>query len=172
MTFQQFRKQWDDYLADWYAWRRNPGKAMPADGPSCYFSPSNLNSGEIMSNVDYMPEPYYTGDSFVNAMDWEDLTDAVVVLDLNPGLSHPNDKLKSVSYPNALIVNRLASGTYSDVNKDFSPFISAHVNIPGVQWWDANRLNWISRFFDEPKHLLKRRMFALEMCPFHSKKFQ
>ena len=175
MTFKEFKEQWGNYLGNWYNCRKPANATVPVlpsgvkPDAECFFNTSNAK--DIKANIDYMPEPYYTGTDFLLATDWAQLEGSIVVLDLNPGLSHPNDCLKNVNWHNPEIVNNLANGSYSDINAEYSPFISTNYAVPGVQWWDGNRLSWISRFFDISQDLVKNKMFALEMCPFHSKKW-
>jgi hypothetical protein len=116
-----------------------------------------------------MPEPYYTGEAFKGAERWKDFKDAIVVLDLNPGLSHESDSLKSKNSPSHPILEDLAKGGYSKgINNDkYSPFISTNKSIPGVTWWKSKRLAWFSRFLSMGN--VREKMFALELCPFHSK---
>lgn len=73
---------------------------------------------------------------------------------------------KSPSHP---ILDDLAKWGYSEGinNYKYSPFISTNKSIPGVTWWESKRLPWFSRFLSVGN--VREKMFAFELCPFHSK---
>lgn len=172
-TYKDYKDFWDIFLNKWlgdhnYFIQNDPdGQAFfPKD--SC----GNLIQTDLYKNIAYMPEPYYTGEAFKGAECWEDFKDAIVVLDLNPGLSHEADSLKSKNSPSHPILEDLEEWGYSKgINNDkYSPFISTNNSIPGVTWWKSKRLAWFCRFLSvDSVDNVREMMFAFELCPFHSK---
>lgn len=169
MTYRDYKSFWDNFLHKWHS---NHDDFVQNDLAGRAFFPRN-SSGKVMEtdlykNISCMPEPYYFGEAFSNAASWQDFDAAVVVLDLNPGLSHDADSLKSKNSPYHPILDDLAKGNYSTViNSRYSPFISTNPTIPGVTWWKSKRLAWFSRFLSTPD--VREKIFAVELCPFHSK---
>jgi hypothetical protein len=170
MTYRDYKSFWDIFLNKW---RSNHDDLIQNDPAGQAFfainSSGNYINSDLYTNITCMPEPYYTGEAFKGAERWEDFKDAIVVLDLNPGLSHESDSLKSKNSPSHPILEDLAKGGYSKgINNDkYSPFISTNKSIPGVTWWKSKRLTWFSRFLSMGN--VREKMFALELCPFHSK---
>jgi hypothetical protein len=170
MTYRDYKSFWDIFLNKW---RSNHDDLIQNDPAGQAFFPKdsrgNLIQTDLLENIACMPEPYYTGEAFKGAERWEDFKDAIVVLDLNPGLSHESDSLKSKNSPSHPILEDLAKGGYSKgINNDkYSPFISTNKSIPGVTWWKSKRLTWFSRFLSVGN--VREKMFAFELCPFHSK---
>ena len=168
MTYKEYKDFWDNFLKKWM---ENHDDFIMNDPDGQAFFPKNsqgnLIQTDLYRNITYMPEPYYFGDAFLNATDWSDFNDAIVVLDLNPGLSHKADCLKCKEDPNPLILKDLAKGYSTEINPKYSPFINTHSTIPGVTWWKSKRLTWFSRFLSVGN--VRGKMFAFELCPFHSK---
>ena len=169
MNLRYYFDFWDAFVYDWYC-------GTLANDPYVNFKDSNKRKD---LNRDYMPEPYYTGENLkpddsgnINA------ENAIVVLNLNPGLSHINDFYKHHDLsccPAAKIIHDYSTKLnkkYSEVNKRYSPFISTNTDIPGVEWWESTRLDWISRFLSNGKiKKCKDSIFAMELCPWHSQAF-
>ena len=168
MTYKEYKDFWDNFLKKWM---ENHDDFIMNDPDGQAFFPKNsqgnLIQTDLYRNIIYMPEPYYFGDAFLNATDWSDFNDAIVVLDLNPGLSHKADCLKCKEDPNPLILKDLAKGYSTEINPKYSPFINTHSTIPGVTWWKSKRLTGFSRFLSVGN--VRGKMFAFELCPFHSK---
>ena len=105
MTYKEYKDFWDNFLKKWM---ENHDDFIMNDPDGQAFFPKNsqgnLIQTDLYRNIIYMPEPYYFGDAFLNATDWSDFNDAIVVLDLNPGLSHKADCLKCKEDPNPLIL--------------------------------------------------------------------
>ena len=169
-TYKEYKDFWDIFLKNWL---ENHDDFILKDPDGQAFFPKdsrgNLIQTDLLKNIAYMPEPYYTGEAFKGAERWEDFEDAIVVLDLNPGLSHEYDSRKCKNSPSHPILDDLAKEGYSEGinNAKYSPFISTDETIPGVTWWKSKRLNWFSRFL--PVDNVREKMFAFELCPFHSK---
>ena len=169
-TYKEYKDFWDNFLKNWL---RNHNAFILNDPNGQAFFPKdsrgNLILTNLLKNIAYMPEPYYTGEAFKGAERWEDFEDAIVVLDLNPGLSNVYDSLKCKNSPSHPILDDLKKEDYSKGinNAKYSPFISTNATIPGVTWWKSKRLNWFSRFLSVGN--VREKMFAFELCPFHSK---
>ena len=84
MTYKEYKAFWDNFLQKWW---KNPVDFIMNDPDGQAFFPKNsqgnLIQTDLYRNITYMPEPYYFGDAFLNATDWSDFNDAIVVLDLN-----------------------------------------------------------------------------------------
>jgi hypothetical protein len=173
MTYRDYKSFWDIFLNKW---RSNHDDLIQNDPAGQAFfainSSGNYINSDLYTSITCMPEPYYFGSNFLNATDWSDFNDAIVVLDLNPGMSHEKEdrKKKGDDHPHD-ILDALAKGSYSTkINStDYSPFMcnSEDSTIPGVTWWKSKRLAWFSRFLSMGN--VREKMFALELCPFHSK---
>lgn len=169
MSYNNYIKFWDDFLSKWHRNHEDFIRNNP-DGRA-FFSINSRGkyiNASLYNNIKCMPEPYYFGEDFINATSWADFKDAIVVLDLNPGMSHEADCLKTKDSPSHPILNNLAIGTYSTrINPNYSPFITRNPTIPGVTWWKSKRLAWFARFLSVND--VRKKMFAFELCPFHSK---
>ena len=169
-TYKEYKDFWDNFLKEW---RKNHYGFIRKDPDGQAFFPKdsigNLIQTDLLENIAYMPEPYYTGVAFKGAVRWVDFKDAIVVLDLNPGLSSKYDEDKSKNSTSHPILDDLAKWDYSEGinNYKYSPFISTNKSIPGVTWWESKRLPWFSRFLSVGN--VREKMFAFELCPFHSK---
>ena len=163
-NYKEYKDFWDIFLKKW---RDNHDDFILNDLDGQAFFPQdsrgNLIQTDLLENIAYMPEPYYTGEAFKGAERWEDFEDAIVVLDLNPGLSHEYDSLKCKNFPSHPILDDLDKGGYSKgINNDkYSPFISTDETIPGVTWWKSKRLPWFSRFLSVGN--VREKMFAFEL---------
>ena len=169
-TYKEYKDFWDNFLKNWLS-NHNAFILNDPNGQAFFPKDSrgNLIQTDLLKNIAYMPEPYYTGEAFKGAERWEDFEDAIVVLDLNPGLSHVYDSLKCKNSPSHPILDDLKKEDYSKGinNAKYSPFISTNATIPGITWWKSKRLNWFSRFLSVGN--VREKMFAFELCPFHSK---
>lgn len=169
-NYKEYKDFWDIFLKKW---RDNHDDFILNDLDGQAFFPQdsrgNLIQTDLLENIAYMPEPYYTGEAFKGAERWADFKDAIVVLDLNPGLSSKSDEDKSKKSTSHPILDDLDKGGYSKgINNDkYSPFISTDETIPGVTWWKSKRLTWFSRFLSVGN--VREKMFAFELCPFHTK---
>ena len=169
MSYNNYIKFWDDFLSKWH--RNHEDFIRNNRDGRAFFSINSRGkyiNASLYNNIKCMPEPYYFGEDFINATSWADFKDAIVVLDLNPGMSHEADCLKTKDSPSHPILNNLAIGTYSTrINPNYSPFITRNPTIPGVTWWESKRLAWFARFLSVDD--VRKKMFAFELCPFHSK---
>ena len=169
MSYNNYIKFWDDFLSKWH--RNHEDFIRNNRDGRAFFSINSRGkyiNASLYNNIKCMPEPYYFGEDFINATSWADFKDAIVVLDLNPGMSHEADCLKTKESPSHPILNNLAIGTYSTrINPNYSPFITRNPTIPGVTWWESKRLAWFARFLSVDD--VRKKMFAFELCPFHSK---
>ena len=169
-TYNEYKDFWDNFLKEW---RKKHYDFIRKDPNGQAFFPKdsigNLIQTDLLENIAYRPEPYYTGVAFKGAVRWVDFKDAIVVLDLNPGLSSKYDEDKSKNSTSHPILDDLAKWDYSEGinNYKYSPFISTNKSIPGVTWWESKRLPWFSRFLSVGN--VREKMFAFELCPFHSK---
>ena len=168
MNLKNYFDFWDAFVYNWYC-------GTLVNDPYVNFKGSNKKK-EL--NRDYMPEPYYTGKNLILNDGNINAENAIVVLNLNPGLSHINDFYKHHDLsccPAAKIIHDYSTKLnkkYSEVNKRYSPFINQDQNIPGVEWWEKTRVNWIKRFLAiNDINECKDSIFAMELCPWHSQAF-
>lgn len=156
LTFDssRFLTDWDIEIKYWAA----NGKILPSGGMSIFNHEAGLSK-------DYLPEPYYGNIE----------NPSIVVLNINPGSSSPNEQTKHFSSKtavNTLTYNLIHTfgGLYSGFQKTYSPFLCTNHNVPGVDWWKDNRinfLNWVVRKCSRNSYA-DTAPFALEMCPLHS----
>ena len=100
MSYNNYIKFWDDFLSKWHRNHEDFIRNNP-DGRA-FFSINSRGkyiNASLYNNIKCMPEPYYFGEDFINATSWADFKDAIVVLDLNPGMSHEADCLKTKDSP-------------------------------------------------------------------------
>ena len=168
MNLKNYFDFWDAFVYNWYC-------GTLVNDPYVNFKGSNKKK-EL--NRDYMPEPYDTGKNLILNDGNINAENAIVVLNLNPGLSHINDFYKHHDLsccPAAKIIHDYSTKLnkkYSEVNKRYSPFINQDQNIPGVEWWEKTRVNWIKRFLAiNDINECKDSIFAMELCPWHSQAF-
>ena len=161
-----FYAPWDEFVKSW--WNAN---AQPIDSVTNGFKKGrHLDLGEL-------PEPYLGSPQGAKA----------VIINYNPGMSAPNEDTKfykSYNRRGALITefaDRYGS-SYHRFVRDWSALNSTLDNhcpaVPGVKWWKG-RFKWIERFM---KHfpckvaggsgIRREDVFALEICPYHSKGWQ
>ena len=141
--------------------------------------------GDCDFNEDELPEPYQ-GDpkSGVDA----------VVLNLNPGMSqighygvymgkdleatkfHSNINKPEAQVPSGWLIRKFrdeAECSYRKFVSNWSclnPDLSGHdPEVCGVYWWETRRMRWLCQIYD--KTLCPSRVFAPEICPFHSRSF-
>lgn len=163
---KEFYDQWDRFVKNW--WDAN---AQPSDSVTNGFKKGrHLDLGEL-------PEPYLGSPQGAK----------VVIINYNPGMSAPNEDTKFYKTYNrrdALITKFVDEydRSYHRFVKDWSALNSALdkrcPSIPGVKWWKG-RFKWIERFM---KHfpckvadgfcIRREEVFALEICPYHSKSWQ
>ena len=96
MSYNNYIKFWDDFLSKWH--RNHEDFIRNNRDGRAFFSINSRGkyiNASLYNNIKCMPEPYYFGEDFINATSWADFKDAIVVLDLNPGMSHEADCLKT-----------------------------------------------------------------------------
>ena len=76
-TYKEYKDFWDIFLNKWL---KNHDDFILNDPDGQAFFPKNSRGNLILTNllknIAYMPEPYYTGRSFKGAERWEDFKDA------------------------------------------------------------------------------------------------
>lgn len=194
-TFENFIKHWDDLIEEW---KESPETTIKKDKYLTKFSVDNkakskLYKGEIGDKefefYKYLPEAYL-GDP---------RNCCAVILNLNPGFgisptddikNHPDYKLQHHDFHkdnrNKYSVGALAFTPYLDINliQDIENGDTDIKDVPGgLHWWrgkyDRNANIWYGGRVDYIKHLYKLYFdketnilpFALEICPWHSHKF-
>lgn len=163
MKLREIPEYWNKYLAEW---DKDPqAKADEEKKHGRFFKYSRvLNAG-----IHYLPEPYYG-----------DLQNPLcVIIDLNPGLSSPFD-FKKDRNAEGCIYSFFHTHDYSKVNDYYSPFLQSSIakngtpcEVPGTQWWQNNRMKWIISFIKQytGEPIRNNDPLALELCPWHSKKW-
>lgn len=175
-----YYKFWDQFVKDWFTFiSRN--KTISEVAIVSFGKASCIN-------VDELPEPYLgSPDGELEA----------VFLNLNPGMSD-NDLEEQKFYSCKDIVKPGHSETRGWLIKEFvdkfnisykafikekSPLdtnnIDHHPELCGVEWWltgkgrkgKGSRINWVKRIYGKTT-LDSRKVFAPELCPFHSKKWE
>ena len=178
--WQWYCDSWDDFVRSWFDERRG--------NPICTEYKRIVDGYRKCVkdlNCDELPEPYQ-GDpkSGVDA----------VVLNLNPGMSqkghygsyegndleatkfYSNIDVSSELVPSGWLIKKFrdeANCSYRDYVTRWSclnPDLRRHEpEVCGVYWWQVDgRMNWVRQIYGNDQ-LCSSRVFAPEICPFHSK---
>ena len=157
-TPADFYKEWDDVISEWLKCN------YPFDAQKNPLT--NLNDGTL--SLQHLPEPYY-GD-----MDHP----SIVIINLNPGTGlceqcHLRNKVLGI------LVNDVKNASYSKMAKVFpidhmSP--NVHMPLESINWW-TSRLEWIKHILKVREDMgisinKKKKPFAIELVPLHSKSFK
>ena len=157
-TPADFYKEWDDVISKWLKCKD------PFDAQKNPLT--NLNDGTL--SLQHLPEPYY-GD-----MDYP----SIVIINLNPGTGlceqcHLRNKVSGI------LVNDVKNASYSKMAKVFpidhmSP--NVHMPLESINWW-TSRLEWIKHILKVREDMgisidKKKKPFAIELVPLHSKSFK
>lgn len=173
--WEKYYKFWDDFVGAWFTSMQSQKDRNIAERIAMQFG----NASSI--NLDELPEPYY-------GKPHEDV-DAVFI-NLNPGMS-TEDGLEStkffskliVPYPEGWLIKKFAkTKSYRDYANGCScldPNLRAHnPEVCGVKWWQdlapkpiGGRMSWVRRIYNNA-NMCPSKVFALELCPFHSKRWE
>jgi hypothetical protein len=169
---------WDEWCENWFKARGNDNNAIIEEQNNVFYNlkdKGNLDLNEL-------PEPYLGKPS--------EGVDAVF-LNLNPGMSAKNENSKFYSCkdtsdpsdtPEWLIREFInCNYKYSDYLTKWSPLnpdLRGHdPEVCGVRWWQGTnpnsiggRMSWVRRIYGN-NNICPSRVFALELCPYHSKKW-
>ena len=173
--WNKYYQFWDDFVQNWFESRAKPQDKV-----------SKLYREVVDFNADELPEPYL-GDP-------QGGVDAVF-LNLNPGMSvkgkygtYKGKNLEATKFysnigkPTGWLIREFtAAGTYRRYITKWSclnPMLRKYdPEVCGVEWWQGNdpenvggRMKWVRQVYGN-KHLCPSRVFAPEICPFHSPKF-
>ena len=176
--WKQYNKFWDDFVKCWFSSGGNPQDGV-----------SELYREVVDFNADELPEPYLGNpEAGVDA----------VFLNLNPGMSvkgkygaFTGKNLEATKFYSNL--NKQPDGwlikEFRDVAEcSYKKFVAKwsclnpelrgrEFEVCGVNWWQGNdpekvggRMSWVRQIYDNAE-LCPSRVFAPEICPFHSPKF-
>jgi hypothetical protein len=169
-----YYKFWDGFVEAWFTFMQSQKNWNIAERIAIQF-------GNVSSiNLDELPEPYY-------GKPHEDV-DAVFI-NLNPGMSS-DDVLESTKFFSKLTAPELEGWLIKEFAKTkcyrayankcscLDPNLRNHVpEVCGVRWWQdvvprpiGGRMNWVRRIY-EKADMCPSKVFALELCPFHSKRW-
>ena len=181
--WREYHDFWDKFVKDWFEQCPNE----PLDEVSQAYKRC---VGAL--NFDELPEPYYgTPEKGVKA----------VIINLNPGMSQTDERdeclerqkfysLKDTYRGDGPFVKRSLVKEFVDsCNTKYSEFVHKwsclnskyrckDTDLCGVEWWQGKnpkrvggkRMPWLSRIYQNPG-LVPERVFALELCPYHSRTF-
>ena len=166
---------WDEFVREWFESSANPQDEV-----------SKLYREVVAFNADELPDPYL-GDpkSGVNA----------VFLNLNPGMSvrgkygaFKGKNLETTKYysnmdnPDGWLMREFRDAAsyrkYITKWSCLNPRLRGHEpEVCGVDWWQGNdpgkvggRMKWVRQIYGNDQ-LCPSRVFAPEICPFHSQRF-
>lgn len=157
MDWNAFYDYWNGFIRDWYQ-----SGAQPADPVSQTFR----NDSGFTPCWYELPEPYQGRHENCK----------VVVINYNPGAAGANETVKSYLRRNdsGTLIHKFADEhncRYSDYQAKWQEvnenLVDHDPEVPGVKWWQE-RCKWFRRFFNNPE-LVTSEIFALEMCPYHSR---
>ncbi len=161
--WRDYYSSWDGFVKNWYQSQINNlrHEQVALDYQSFV---NDLNLSEL-------PEPYYgRPDKGVDA----------VIINLNPGMTDPNERAKILSgngHPDGWLIDAFKSCNcsyrqYADQWSSLDSRLCNHApRVPGVLWWMENRMPWLRQIYQKPG-LQPERVFALELCPYHSREFR
>lgn len=172
--WEKYYKFWNDFVGAWFASMQTQGNMNVAERIAMQFG----NASSI--NLDELPEPYY-------GKPHEDVE--AVFINLNPGMS-TGDDLESAKFfskltepdPEGWLIKEFAKTKkyreYANKCSCLDPDLRNHnPEVCGVKWWQdleprpiGGRMSWVRRIYDKPD-MCPSKVFALELCPFHSKRW-
>ena len=179
--WKEYYSFWDKFVKDWFDQRpKDPTDEVSIEYQRCV---QDLNFDEL-------PIPYLGGHK----------ADAVII-NLNPGMSetipygrHKGESAEAmqcyanIDAPNekGWLIGRFRDDfdkKYSDFIREYSCLNTKHRGrepyVCGVKWWQGinlqkvggKRIPWLRRIYQK-SDLQPERVFALELCPYHSREFQ
>ena len=171
--WDKYYKFWDEFVRVWF-------NSMKSDKNIAERVAMLFGRASCM-NLDELPEPYY-------GKPHEDV-DAVFI-NLNPGISS-NEEFESAKFfsrlcdpiPEGWLLKKFAESQsyrkFADEWSSLDPALRTHnPEVCGVKWWQdlapkpiGGRMSWVRRIYDQPD-MCPSRVFALELCPFHSKQWE
>ena len=171
--WDKYYKFWDEFVGTWFTSMKS--EKNTAEQVAMQFGKASC------INLDELPEPYY-------GRPHEDV-DAVFI-NLNPGMSMKYklestkffSKLTAPSQEGWLVKEFEKLGSYRKYADEWScldPRLRNHdPEVCGVKWWQdlapkpiGGRMSWVRRIYDKTD-MCPSRVFALELCPFHSKQWE
>ena len=181
MNWQEYYDGWDNFVKKWFEHR----PSMPDDeGVSERFfrfvqTKNDVGEWEPL-DLNILPTPYLgCPDAGVEA----------VVMHMNPGLSEiarygkfigestdATQSYMNIDRPIGWLIREFrdrAECSYSEFLKSWSclnPDLGCHdPQVCGWEWWNYE-MEWIRRVYDNAQ-MSSSKVFALELCPYHSKRF-
>lgn len=172
--WEAYYKFWNDFVEAWFAAMQTQGNMNVAERIAMQFG----NASSI--NLDELPEPYY-------GKPHEDVE--AVFINLNPGMS-TGDDLESTKFfskltapnPDGWLIKKFVKTKnyreYANSCSCLDPNLrSNNPEVCGVKWWQGldpksigGRMSWVRRIYDKAD-MCPSKVFALELCPFHSKRW-
>ena len=165
--WDKYYRFWDDFVRGWYDYLKKD-KTCAEQIAIAYGKASSLN-------IDELPTPYL-------GVPNRDGNLKAVFLNLNPGMS---EKVNGVNLDESQYYSNIDNGDHGWMIKKFrdeesckySSFIRnwSCLNPPndpphpicGVRWW-RDRMEWVRQIYNNSE-IMPSEVFALELCPFHSK---
>ena len=173
--WDKYYKFWDEFVGFWF-------RSMKSDKNIAEQAAMQFGKASCI-NLDELPEPYY-------GKPHEDV-DAVFI-NLNPGMS-TGYKLESTKFfsklaapsPEGRLLKEFARlGSYRKYADEWSCLdpelrkCKDEHEVCGVKWWQdlapkpiGGRMSWVRRIYNKAD-MCPSRVFALELCPFHSKQWE
>lgn len=174
--WKDYREFWNKFVKDWLKF---------VSGEKTISERAMISFGRASCiNIDELPEPY------LGRPDSKDLE--AVFLNLNPGMAVDDLEeqkffsCKDMAKPGqdktrGWLIKEFIENyreCYSDFIDEKSPLNPKNIGhkpeLCGVRWWltgKGARINWVRRIYGKPE-LCPTNVFAPEMCPFHSKKWE
>ncbi len=173
--WEEYFSYWDDFVGNWCQTNGSFDERFRR-----VFNEKSYDLKEI-------PEPY------IYKTDCSCRVDGVkaIMININPGASSGIECTKcfcryAISPPSAMLLGKLLG----ECNQSYRSWVSEYgclLNeykrfrscIPGVKWWQGEkkeegrggRMRWINQFYGQFRQgpILPENVFALELCPYHSK---
>ena len=181
MSWQEYYAGWDNFVKKWFEqWPNMPNDGGVSEKFLRFIKTRNSDGQWEALDLSILPAPYLgCPDAGVEA----------VVMHMNPGLSEiakygkfkgeSTDAIQSyvnIDKPIGWLIREFrdkAKGSYSEFLKSWSclnPNLGGHnPQVCGWAWWNYE-MEWIRRVYDK-EQMSSSKVFALELCPYHSKRF-
>lgn len=151
MKWVEFYEHYDKLIADWL----DDDSRETIIAEDCYFAAERKKKRNVHIRLSTerleIPEPYFGNPEDCSA----------VIINLNPGAS--GDDTRNGYY--TALAHLLSTSKFSDFAKSFPCLEKDH---PGYRFW-SQKNTWIQRLCGKGNEHL--RPFAMELCPYHSKKW-
>lgn len=181
MNWQKYYDEWDNFVKKWFErWPNLPSDGGVSEKLFRFIQTKNAAKQWESLDLNILPTPY---------LGFPDAGVEAVVMHMNPGLSEiakygkfsgkstdATQSYANIDKPIGWLIREFrdnAECSYSAFLKAWSclnPDLEGHnPQVCGWEWWN-DEMEWIRRVYDNAQ-MSSSKVFALELCPYHSKRF-